>query len=228
MPRRSPFVICHQQSSACNEPPRSPRGPLRAPEAVQTLPRRPPSARPLPLPLRLTARRLALQPTRQVLTVSVAAQSMTWWARRPAQPPRAPHLLYTVQRVYRISTSAFGTGQVMHSNRTPLGLHRVARKIGGGLPIGTVFRSRRPVGLLWKGLPAAPIVHRILWLEGLEPGFNRGRSVDTFRRYIYIHGFGDELTLGHPCSHGCIHVAAADLLPLFDRLPEGTWLWIEV
>ena len=113
-----------------------------------------------------------------------------------------------------------------NSRRTPLGLHRVARKVGAGWPVGTAFVSRQPVGFTWQGRPEAAIVHRILWLEGLEPGHNRGGAVDTFRRYIYIHGFGDETTLGRPQSCGCIHVAGSDLLPLFDLLPEGTLVWI--
>jgi hypothetical protein len=92
--------------------------------------------------------------------------------------------------------------------------------------IGTVFRSRKPIGLTWQGKPDASIVHRILWLEGLQPGFNRGGDRDTFDRFIYIHGFGDETSLGRPSSHGCIHMGASDLIPLFDRLPVGTLVWI--
>ena len=46
----------------------------------------------------------------------------------------------------------------------------------------SVFRSRRPIGLTWQGQPDGGIVHRILWLDGLEEGWNRGGSVDTFRR----------------------------------------------
>jgi hypothetical protein len=126
----------------------------------------------------------------------------------------------------RASTSRFGIGQTQDSNKTPLGLHRIARKIGAGLPQGTVFRGRVPVGFTWQGLPDATIAHRIFWLEGMEPGFNRGGNVDSFRRYIYIHGFGDETTLGRPASHGCIHLAAADLIPLHDWLPAGTLVWI--
>lgn len=115
----------------------------------------------------------------------------------------------------------------MGSNRTPLGLHRVAEKIGRGQPVGTVFRGRKPVGLTWQGMPQATIAHRILWLEGLEPGHNRGGQVDSHARYIYIHGLGDELTLGRPQSCGCIHLAAADLLPLFEKIPSGTLVWIQ-
>ena len=82
------------------------------------------------------------------------------------------------------------------------------------------------MGFTWKGLPLATITSRILWLEGLEPGCNRGGTVDSHARYIYIHGTGDEPSLGRPASHGCIHLAADDLLPLFDRLPVGTLVWI--
>ena len=89
-----------------------------------------------------------------------------------------------------------------------------------------MFESRELKGFTWQGMPKAPIAHRILWLEGLEPGLNRGGDVDTFARYIYIHGVGDETTLGRPASRGCIHLSAADLLPLYDKLPEGTLVWI--
>jgi hypothetical protein len=129
-------------------------------------------------------------------------------------------------RSFRCSTSRFGIGQVAGSNRTPLGLHRIAEKIGGGWPAGTVFQARQPVGFTWKGMPDAMITTRILWLEGLEPGFNRGGDVDSHARYIYIHGTGDETTLGCPASCGCIHLATADLIPLYDRLPAGTLVWI--
>ncbi|HEY6169599.1 MAG TPA: L,D-transpeptidase [Verrucomicrobiae bacterium] len=133
---------------------------------------------------------------------------------------------HVATRTFIASTSRFGTGQLADSNRTPLGLHRVARKVGAGWPVGTVFESRAAIGLTWAGWPDAAIAHRILWLEGLEPGFNRGGSVDTFARYIYIHGVGDELTLGQPASRGCIHLAASDLLPLYERVSEGTLVWI--
>ncbi len=111
---------------------------------------------------------------------------------------------------------------------TPRGLHRIAQKIGGGWPIGTVFKGRQVVGFTWQGQPSARIVHRILWLEGLEAGLNRGGEVDSFRRYIYIHGTGDESTLGRPDSHGCVQLSANDLLPLYHKLPEGTLVWMSV
>lgn len=133
---------------------------------------------------------------------------------------------YFPVREYRASTSRFGVGQQSGSNRTPLGLHRIREKIGGGWPVGTAFKSRQPIGFTWKGLPLAPITHRILWLDGLEPGFNRGGGVDSHGRYIYIHGTGDEPSLGRPASCGCIHLSANDLIPLYDQLPPGTLVWI--
>ena len=171
-------------------------------------------------------RRHGVRPTRFILIVTVADQTMSLFEKARARPAAAGFPPFRFCKRYRISTSRFGIGQVENSNQTPLGLHRIAERIGGGWPVGTVFKSRQVVGFTWQGRPDATIAHRIFWLEGLEPGLNRGGQVDSHRRYIYIHGFSDESTLGRPQSHGCIHVAAADLLPLFDRLPTGTLVWI--
>jgi len=184
------------------------------------------ASRQLPGALKLAVLRHHVRPTRFVLAVSAAAQRMTLFEKLSARSNEARFPEYEFRRRYVISTSRFGIGQVMDSYQTPLGLHRIARKAGGGHPIGTVFKARQPVGLTWQGMPEGSIVHRILWLEGLEPGFNRGGEVDTFQRYIYIHGFGDEMTLGRPQSCGCVHLAAADLMPLYERLPIGTLVWI--
>ncbi len=180
----------------------------------------------LPPALSHALRRYGIRPTRYLLAVSVATQAMWLLERARFQPNGSLAPAYCCRKRFLVSTSAYGIGQTANSNRTPLGLHRIAEKIGAGQPIGTVFRSRQAVGLTWQGQPKAAIVHRILWLEGLEPGLNRGDNVDTYRRYIYIHGFGDETTLGRPQSHGCIHLAASDLLPLFDLAPVGTLVWI--
>ena len=180
----------------------------------------------LPSDLKAALRRCGVRPTRWLLIVSINRQRLRVLEQTVRVPPTAFFPCYQRRWEHLISTSAWGVGQTVNSNQTPLGLHRVARKIGGGQPIGTVFRSRQPVGRTWQGLPQGAIVHRIFWLEGMEPGFNRGGEVDTFRRYIYIHGFGDETTLGRPNSHGCVHLAAKDLIPLYDYLPAGTLVWI--
>jgi len=179
--------------------------------------------------LRAIARR-RIRATRFLLTVSVARQTVTLWEKsKPSVGSKrkgtASAPAYEFRGRYVASTSRFGMGQKIDSNRTPLGLHQIARKIGGDQPAGTVFKARVPIGTLAE-MPNATIVHRILWLAGLEPGLNRGGDVDTFRRYIYIHGFGDESTLGRPMSCGCVHLAAADLLPLYDLVPTGTLVWV--
>jgi hypothetical protein len=152
------------------------------------------------------------------LAVNVARQTTALFERREGR--------YETRKIFRCSTSRYGVGEKAGSNRTPRGLHRVAEKIGGGWPVGAAFQSRRLVGFTWQGQPFAPIAHRILWLEGLEEGFNRGGNVDSRRRFIYIHGTGDETTLGRPDSCGCVQLSASDLLPLYDKLPQGTLVWI--
>jgi len=184
----------------------------------------------MPLQFFATVERLGVPFTKDVLWIRIGHQRMLHcvplrFKNRTHRNRRFPDYV-PLEKWYRISSSRFGIGQTAGSNCTPLGLHRIAEKIGGGWPVGTVFRGRKAVGFTWKGLPWAPITSRILWLEGLEPGFNRGGHVDSHARYIYIHGTGDEPTLGRPASHGCIHLAAQDLLPLFDKLPTGTLVWI--
>ncbi len=169
-------------------------------------------------------------PTRYALTVSVSNQTLSLF-EKPSAPSRLPvrHsgcVKYSFVKTFRCSTSRFGIGQTEGSNRTPLGLHRIAEKIGAGWPAGTAFKGRRPIGYTWKGLPNAKITTRIFWLDGLEPGFNRGGNVDSHARYIYIHGTGDQTTIGKPSSCGCVHLADADIIPLSHKLPSGTLVWI--
>jgi len=179
--------------------------------------------RTIPADALLACARHGLPPTRYFLAVNISRQTLSLFAR-----PLLNGLVRRHQwvRTLRCSTSKFGIGEVTNSNRTPRGLHRIAEKIGGGWPAGTAFKSRQVTGFTWNGQPNATITTRILWLEGLEPGFNRGGNVDTHTRYIYIHGTGNETTLGRPDSHGCVHLAAADLVPLYNLLPSGTMVWI--
>ena len=160
-----------------------------------------------------------IAPTQFILCVSIAEQTVSLFEKNEF-----------VKKI-PCSTSRFGIGQVEGSNRTPLGLHRVAEKIGAGERAGTVFKSRQIIGHTSQPEFAdAKITTRILWLEGLEPGlnkgFNGGVNVDSHARYIYIHGTADQKSIGQPASHGCIHLADADLIPLFDLLPSGTLIWI--
>ena len=129
---------------------------------------------------------------------------------------------------YPVSTAVNGPGELAGSECTPRGRHLVRAKIGGGLPLGAVFVSRRPTGERWSPAlaDAEPgrdwILTRILWLSGCERGRNRLGSVDTMRRFIYIHGAPDGLPLGTPASHGCVRMANPDVVALFDAVPVGT------
>jgi hypothetical protein len=130
-------------------------------------------------------------------------------------------------RSYVVSTSKYGIGSELGSYKTPLGVHRVRRKIGAEAPLGTIFRGRENTGeiatLIREPIddPEDLVTSRILWLDGLEPGLNRGDDVDSFRRYIYIHGTHEEGLIGQPASNGCVRMVNADVIELFERLPEG-------
>ena len=125
--------------------------------------------------------------------------------------------------VYPISTSAFGLGTKEGSMKTPTGRFRIAEKIGDGMPVGTVFKSRRPVKVTKRLLREEDLIMtRILWLDGLEPG-----NANTRERYIYIHGTNHEEKLGEPASHGCIRMRNSDLVELFDRVGVDTPVMIK-
>ena len=133
-----------------------------------------------------------------------------------------------VVQAYAVSTAAAGAGEQQGSLQTPRGAHYVRARIGDGLPPGAVLRGRRPTGETWSPALAAQcpdrdwILTRILWLCGREPGRNRLGSVDSMRRYIYIHGTPDSEPMGVPRSHGCIRMRNADIIELFDLVPTGT------
>ena len=130
-------------------------------------------------------------------------------------------------KAYSVSTSKRGPGELNGSLCTPRGRHIVRAKIGAGAPLNAVFRGRRPTGEIYSAAleRAHPdrdwILTRILWLSGTEIGRNRLGSVDTMRRYIYIHGTPDTEPLGVPGSIGCIRMANSDLVELFDAVPVG-------
>ena len=119
---------------------------------------------------------------------------------------------------YPVSTSKFGLGDRPGSNRTPVGEMEVTQKIGGGQPMGMVFKSRRPTGKILR--PNTPdedsIVTRILRLRGREAS-----TRNTFGRFIYIHGTVEERKIGQPASHGCIRMRSRDIVDLYDRVAVG-------
>jgi lipoprotein-anchoring transpeptidase ErfK/SrfK len=135
-------------------------------------------------------------------------------------------------RRYPVSTAARGAGEKSGSFCTPRGRHIVRAKIGEGCEPGAVFVGRRATGeVCTPGLLAAEpdrdwILSRILWLSGMEPGYNRLGDVDTMRRYIYIHGTPHEQQIGKPHSMGCIRMLNKDVIELFDLIDTGTQVMI--
>ncbi len=133
-----------------------------------------------------------------------------------------------LQSSYPISSAINGPGEVQGSGCTPLGQHVIRIKIGEGEPENAVFEARRPTGEIYTPELGAAfperdwILTRIIWLTGIESGFNRGGDRDSLRRFIYIHGCPDSEPMGEPRSHGCIRMRNSDLLELFDRVEAGT------
>lgn len=128
---------------------------------------------------------------------------------------------------YSVSTARNGVGELDGSGCTPRGQHYIRAMIGAGQPLNSVFRGRRPTGEIYS--PELALAHperdwilsRIVWLCGRQWGVNRGPGVDTFRRFIYIHGTPDTEPMGTPLSHGCVRMRNTDLMALFARLQPG-------
>ena len=123
---------------------------------------------------------------------------------------------------YPISSSKYGEGSTENSNMTPLGLHVIKEKIGTDVPINTLFISRintkRTVNIENSRNKTKDdhITSRILWLDGLEEGKNKGKGVDSYSRYIYIHGTHEEGLIGEKASHGCIRMLNNDVIDLYN------------
>lgn len=135
---------------------------------------------------------------------------------------------WVLLRRYAVSTAANGAGEERGSYRTPRGRHIIRAKIGAGQADNAAFVRRRPTGEIWTPAFAAEnpgrdwILTRILWLSGVEVGFNRLGQRDTMRRYIYLHGSPDDVPMGVPGSIGCVRMRNRDIVELFDLVPPYT------
>lgn len=151
------------------------------------------------------------------LTIDIASQVLTVCAADGSALDRYP-----------ISTALNGPGEQDSSGCTPRGEHYIRARIGEGQPLNTVFRGRRPTGEIYSPQLAAEhpdrdwILTRILWLCGREWGRNRGPGVDSFQRFIYIHGTPDTEPMGEALSHGCVRMRNTDIAELFARVRAGT------
>ena len=128
---------------------------------------------------------------------------------------------------YPVSTAKKGIGSKSGSNKTPTGLHSIKRKIGKDVPYGGIIRARVYTGKIAKIFTEKKranrdyITSRIMWLQGEDFGLNKGRNVDSYKRYIYIHGTPEEGFVGEAASHGCIRMTNADVIALFEWVDEG-------
>jgi len=134
---------------------------------------------------------------------------------------------------YPVSTSVFGIGNKDGSFQTPLGHHQICEKIGEAMAEDEVFIGRQPQGQLTnlnaegKELPDDIITARILRLVGMEEGINKGQGIDSYDRYIYIHGTHDEEHISQPVSHGCVRMKNKDIIDLFKKVELNTDVWID-
>ena len=162
---------------------------------------------------------------------------------RPGAPAALPERLLVVDaerqlatwieagnaiEAWPVSTARAGIGGEDGSYRTPPGWHRVHERIGQEAVPGTVFVSREPTGETWRGEPRDDdlILTRILTLDGIEDGVNRGQGRDSLQRYIYLHGTNHEGLLGRPVSHGCVRLSNDDVCQLFAHVREGDFVFI--
>jgi len=158
--------------------------------------------------------RLGIKPTERALFVRISTQTLQFY--------RAGALV----RSHIISTSKRPPSNVKGSLGTPRGLHEIAERIVGGQPPGMVFKSRVSTGHHFHERPETAdlenlITSRILWLRGLEPEVNRNGDVDTYARYVYIHGTNRESELGTPISAGCVLMRNLEIVDLHEEVRAG-------
>ena len=134
----------------------------------------------------------------------------------------------SVRFKFPISSAKLGIGNKENSMKTPIGLHTIKHKYGDGVPLAGLFKSRvytgevSPIYAQKVKSPTDDVTTRIMWLQGEEPGINRGRNIDSYKRYIYIHGTSEEGYIGEPASHGCIRMKNKDVINLYEEIEEGT------
>ena len=134
---------------------------------------------------------------------------------------------------FPVSSSKYGEGSKENSFKTPLGEHIIKEMIGEGAKINTIFSSRinttRPAKVINEAEDSKNdyVTSRIMWLDGLEDGQNKGGNVDSYKRYIYIHGTHEEGLIGLKASHGCIRMFNEDVIELFNMVKIGTKVLIQ-
>lgn len=166
-----------------------------------------------------TCARLGIKLGERVLTVRISTSTLQFY--------RGGQLV----KSYVVSTSKRPPCNIKDSLGTPRGLHEIAERIGAGQPPGMVFKSRVPTGRAYFEYPDGGadqdfITGRILRLRGLEEGVNRGGNVDTYERYVYVHGTNHEDRIGQPLSAGCVLMRNLEIVELYEEVRAGDLVWI--
>lgn len=157
----------------------------------------------------------------QLIHISVEKQQMTCYFQD------------IIWQAYSVSSGKKGVGELKNSECTPRGWHRIHACIGMGHEENSVFVARNWTGEIYDVALAANypdrdwILTRILQLDGLEPGRNKGGNVDSLQRFIYIHGTPESSILGIPGSHGCIRMGNKDIIELANWVKVDTHVYIE-
>jgi hypothetical protein len=164
-----------------------------------------------------SAESLGIKPAERLLHVSISDQTLTVFEAGSAI------------KTYTVSTGLRPPSNKKDSLGTPRGLHLIAERIGAGQPPGMVFKSRVATGHHYRELSELEnernlVTTRILWLRGLEPGYNAGGDVDSYDRYIYIHGTNREDRIGHPASGGCVLLRNLEMIELYETVRIGDWV----
>lgn len=134
---------------------------------------------------------------------------------------------------FSISSGLNGAGELENSGCTPRGWHQIKEIIGEGFPENAVFVSRNWTGEIYSNQLAMKypdrdfILSRIIRIDGLENARNLGKGVDSYERYIYIHGTPDEEPMGVPKSHGCIRMRNKDVIKLASWVQIGTKVFVD-
>jgi hypothetical protein len=166
-----------------------------------------------------TCARLGIKPGERILAARIGTATLQFFRKG------------ALVKSYVISTSRRPPSNIKGSLGTPRGLHEIAERIGAGQPPGMVFKSRVPTGRHYSEIPNSDgennlITTRILWLRGMEPGVNRGGDVDSYARYIYVHGTNHESRVGEPISAGCLLMRDLDIVELYEEVRVGDLVWI--
>lgn len=169
-----------------------------------------------------TCARLGIKPGERLLVVRIGTATLQFFRKG------------ALVKSYVVSTSKRPPSNQKGSLGTPRGLHEIAERIGAGQPPGMVFKARVPTGRHFSEVADSDpenaacnlITSRILWLRGLEPGVNRGGEVDTYERYVYVHGTNHEARLGEPMSAGCVLMRNLEIVELYEEVRVGDLVWI--